>query len=131
MIVAGLSFLSGPVYCATMLPPEIKCRNSEYSGDNWGALCDNGTDELVVKGIGVCSDVDARAYTQSEKLLPAEDEDDAVHCWCRMTSPFQSQYVFIRSYVYTNECQNWCTHFCAYDIVSDKTFRNTMFKNIK
>lgn len=131
MIATGLAFVSHAALCAKILPPEIKCKNSEYSGDNWAALCDNGTDELVVKGVGVCNDVEAPAYTQTEMLTAPEDGDDAIGCWCRISSPFRSQYVFLRSYVYANECQNWCASFCARDIVSNKQLRNAIFRGIK
>lgn len=131
MIATGLAFISQAAYCAKMLPPEIKCKNSEYSGDNWAALCDNSTDELTVKGVGVCTDVEARAYTQAETLPAPEDADDAIGCWCRISNPFRSQYVFLRSYVYANECENWCASFCARDIVSNKPFRTAIFRDIK
>lgn len=111
--------------------PEIICRAPQYSDSKWVASCNNGAEDLDITGVAVCSDVvGTRRFDSTDKLSTSDDEEDNINCWCRIAAPFKSNYAFHSDVVYANECNNWCSSFCARDIITTKAFRNELFKDI-
>lgn len=111
--------------------PEITCRDTKYADNKWVAVCNNGAEDLDITGVAVCSDVTGtRQFEGVAKLDTSDDDDDNTNCWCRIATPFKSNYVFHNDTIYANECNNWCALFCARDIVVIKSFRAELFSDV-
>lgn len=111
--------------------PEITCSDTQYSEQKWLASCNNGTEDLDIVGTSVCSDTHGtQQFESAEKLSTSEDEEDNINCWCRIVTPFKSNYVFHSTSLYSTECSNWCAQFCARDITRMKAFRTALFTDI-
>ncbi len=139
IILAGtLAFLITPHYCMASTAPtkrllqsKITCSDAEFVDTKFGAICNNGDSTINVAGPAICSytpPTDGQ-YSQSDNVSTSEDED-LIYCWCRITEPFKSQYVFAYEYLYQAECENWCPNFCAQQITQNAKLRTALFSNI-
>lgn len=124
----------GGAWAATrIMPPEINCRDIEFSQMKFGAICNNGKEELGVYGVATCAadGGDRVGFAADGPVVIDVDDDENIHCWCRLADPFVSQNVFVNTYLYAGECENWCASECARALKSNGTFRTAMFSNLK
>ena len=54
--------------------------------------------------------------------------EDYKYCWCKMTSPVRSAWVYYDGRYATNEvCQMYCARHCSEDMLPDHGFRESLF----
>lgn len=62
-------------------------------------------DDAVIKGQAVCNNIPKTSSSE-------QTDPDAQYCWCKMTQPLDSRWVFLRPY--HGSCEHSCAHGCAY-----------------
>lgn len=131
--IATIVFLlSTTLTNATTLKPEITCYSGEFSASQWGAVCNNNKSDITVNGPATCSSMAPSdgLYSQTATLDTQTDDEDMIYCWCQISAPFTSQYIYINEYVYQTECENWCASFCAQNATQNQKFRDAIFSNL-
>lgn len=109
--------LNASAYCTAM---------ADDSQSNWTATCGN----VSIEGIGVCSaQFGSRGVSKSESISFNITALDNIHCWCKMTGPVVSQWVYADSRD-ANYCASECAKYCAKYIMEDATFRNILFSSV-
>ncbi len=105
-----------------------------YGGDmpayktDWTLNAEN----LVIKGIAVCSNKRGSRYadTASELTYDETDSNNNYYCWCRMISPAVSLWTYTYECEDSLECAMVCTDSCVTSIDFDSDFRSAMFSNL-
>ena len=139
LIIAG-------IICAASIPPATavtKCvalgsnttcsNNSGLTGTtNWSATCKTSNGPSVpILGIGVCSNREGSDADTSAALNTSEDVTTHTHCWCRMTSPAVSDWVFAYTFYNANDCAWQCAFYCAHSsLAASGAFRAAIFSNL-
>lgn len=97
---------------------------------NWVATCNNATDGISgisVSGVAGCSNASGGT---SDTLSTSSTVNDNRHCWCKMTSPAVSKWVYMSLMSGYSDCATNCSYMCANQLKSDSTFRAAMFGNM-
>ena len=53
--------------------------------------------------------------------------NERIYCWCRMTHPAVSRWIFHQNYTSNTNCHNMCTHYCGHYIRHYKDYREALF----
>ncbi len=130
--IALIACLISTTTYATILKPEITCYSDEFSFGQWGAICNNGTTDITITGPATCSDTAPTDGPFSKSaIIDTNEDEDMIYCWCKISAPFTSQYVYAYEYLYQTECENWCPSVCAQSATSNTKFRNSIFSDLK
>ena len=123
------------------LDPAVKGAGGKHnvSEMTWAAVFSYGT----IYGEATClSDADGKPsentvgiYTNSKgEMLPNDDtfvqRKDGGRCWCRMTHPASSRWVFYISYSNPSACASSCARDCGYGAYSNAAFRGGLFGSV-
>lgn len=110
-------------------------RNTACSGGNgaddyqidWEATC--GT--VTLKGIGICAFTHPTSFgpVVNEVHLGGRSVEDNVHCWCKMTSPAISKWVFVNTGPSLDACTIYCAHMCQ-GSATTSDFRGRLFSGL-
>ena len=96
---------------------------------DWAATCTPNGVSTPISGIGICSSTKgASQYTTATELDVSSTSNK--YCWCKMTNPAVSRWVFYRSYTSVGACALDCASLCAYLVQTDATFRAAMFDSL-
>ena len=103
----------------------------QYCTD-WAATCTTNGVSTPISGIGICSRTDgASQYATATKLYTSSTSDENLHCWCKMTSPAVSRWVFEVSYASAGSCASSCAYKCAQAVqLYLAGFRSAMFGSL-
>lgn len=138
IIIAGL-------LCTIIAPPALavtKCvaLNSssttctyEDPGDNvadWTATCTTNGVSAPIKAIGICSANKGIAGATATELEISSTVDDNLNCWCKMTSPAVSRWVFSNQSPLASGCARSCAYQCASSVRYNASFRSAMFGSL-
>ena len=87
-----------------------------------------------VSGIARCNSTSgtyARAYPEHNfdnyPVGTTVTNNSYVYCWCKMTSPVRSAWVYRRENSSASECASDCAFYCGYDVQYYSTIRGGMF----
>lgn len=144
LLIFGLMLIALPALAATVcadddviaiiLDPEINgtTHTSNTSMFEWGAQFPYGS----LWGIATCLDKEGTANT-AVKELRSEDGELAVggerngsFCWCQMTHPAISHWVFRNSFDSINDCRSSCPNLCGSNVRAFGAFRSAMFGSL-
>ncbi|MBQ0013389.1 MAG: hypothetical protein KBS86_02380 [Proteobacteria bacterium] len=95
--------------------------------NTWGVTLYTGD---KIKGETLCSSmegIDGKPGNPDE----AFDEDTSQYCWCRMTFPAVSRWVFLYDDGFAGNCANNCAGYCGYNIQFNSAFRSGMFGSVE
>ena len=93
------------------------------AGD-WGAVFPG----YEVYGVAVCNDTRGSYDVAS----PVEQTNTGgVNCWCKMTEPAVSRWVFRTSYSSASGCVDGCAAYCGLDVQLDSDFRSGVFGSVQ
>ena len=103
------------------------CSNYAGDGSNWSITCDG----VPVSGVIFCGSQDggSRGATSTAVAISSTIEDNK-YCWCKMTSPAVSQWVFANELTSASQCKTLCVLNCAYGTQSQASMRSAMFSNL-
>ena len=117
------------IYTAIILDPSVAGESRDYNTQNktWTVTFTNGS---VVSGIASCNDISgtyAQPYSGNQNNITAGYQTDQLQCWCRMTTPVRSAWVFLNTRTSTSECVSACARFCGMGFRDGATFRAGFF----
>ena len=143
IIIAGLVsvILAPPALAVTKcvaLNSSTTCTsnyNSYYNKTDWAATCITNGVSTPISGIGICSNTEES--TAGSLIYPTATEIDTSsiiydnrYCWCKMTSPAVSRWVYNSSYSSADNCSESCTRNCAHSIHYTASFRSALFGSL-
>jgi len=119
-----------------MLDPSIGGTNYSYNTaqSTWWTWFPYGT----VRGISACL---SSAYGKSRGGYVADlhdnnelvvgGETNGEHCWCKMTHPAASLWVFARTYGSASDCARNCAYDCGYSVRNHSDMRSGLFGSVR
>lgn len=81
----------------------------------------------TVKGSSACNEIAGTANTADATVSSVSGEATGVNCWCAMTKPLVSDWVYSGAYASTDACVAACSAACATNVQTSSTFRTAMF----
>lgn len=91
---------------------------------SYGAIW--GTATCIGTGGGYGVGVDDLRTADGSPAIGGERE--GLNCWCQMTHPATSRWVFQYTAATLDDCASFCTSGCAYNISNSDYFRAALFK---
>ena len=105
----------------------------QYHTD-WAATCTTNGVSTPISGIGICSSTSESSIGQTATELDTSHiPDENMYCWCKMTSPAVSRWVFPQiwsPYVSASDCAMLCAYSCAGNVIDDASFVFAMFNSL-
>ena len=80
-----------------------------------------------VSGVAVCNDTGGTVNRASNS---EQYETGGVKCWCKMTHPAVSRWVFRNSYSSASVCATYCALGCGDDVRARSDFRSGVFGSV-
>lgn len=109
-------------------PSSSTCSNysSERGQSNWSATCDG----VPVQGVAFCGSQDGGSIGATTTAVTTGTTDDSnKYCWCKMTSPAVSRWVFIAAQASPILCDYQCAAVCS-NGVRIQSVLSAMFSNL-
>ena len=129
-IICGATIINIPTYAVTKcvaLNSSTTCTNSSGKGANWSVTCNS----LPVQGVAFCGDQNGVSLgATSDNITTIATSNANLYCWCKMTSPAVSRWVFVGSTGGSDYCANTCAAQCANFARSNAIFRSALFSNL-
>lgn len=134
LIIAGVMCTTlgapafGVVQCVA-LNENTTCTGAYESGMSWATTCNS----IQVEGVAMCGNEDGGSMgAVSENPGVSTDEwleNQNIHCWCKMTSPATSLWIYIPPVLYTDGgCLSTCARLCAVELTRTQEFKEEMFR---
>lgn len=108
-----------------VLDPTLAVSSYEYNNATgvWKAKTSYGT----VTGISTCLASGGTQYKADPSVDAKGGETLGSYCWCKMTHPMASAWVFGNSYVY---CSTSCTYYCGFYFQNYSALRSGLFGSV-
>ena len=99
---------------------------------DWAATCTTNGVSTPIRGIGICSSTKGGTSTgaTATELDTSYDVNENHNCWCKMTSPAVSRWVFNRSDLPAYECAGDCAYYCAIAVQDLASVRSGLFGSL-
>ena len=112
---------------AIILDPSVEGENytKDEATKTWTTTFSYGT----VSGIATCNSTSgtyATAYPEYN-FDNNHESSEGVYCWCRMTSPVRSAWVYRSVSSSASECASYCAYYCVDYVQTSSNFRIGMF----
>ena len=106
--------------------------NTDYQyHTDWAATCTTNGVSTPISGIGICSSTSGSSAGQTATELDISATiNDNKYCWCKMTSPAVSRWVFNSSSPSAVGCARYCGHYCANNGWSRAAYLSAMFGSL-
>ena len=74
----------------------------------------------------------ANTFIDVEPGLHGTDSDgnERKYCWCKMTHPFSSRWVFSRAYASASDCVSDCARYCGTNVQINAALRGGVFGSV-
>ena len=106
----------------------------QYQGHtDWAATCTTNGVSTPISGIGICSSTDSGAGYQrptATQLDTSSTANDNRRCWCKMTSPAVSRWVFGINNMTAGSCDRYCASNCADLVRRNDDFWSALFGSL-
>ena len=114
------------------LTSSTTCTSSPAAGKlDWSANCTTGSTNVAISGIAGCSSQNGSSVgSKSDSITTSSTSDDNKYCWCKMTSPAVSSWVFYDDYGSAGNCAYYCAHSCAAHVRNSAAFRSALFSGL-
>ena len=106
---------------------------TDYSNNatnaTWSVTFANNANGGTVSGISSCNSLSGtrgQAYPEYNNQI-TQGETSGAYCWCRMTSPVRSAWVFGSTYSSASACAPNCAYDCGYYVRDNASFRGGFF----
>ena len=98
---------------------------------DWTSTCTTNGVSTPIKGIGICSANagSSTGATTTELEISSTAAENRI-CWCKMTSPAVSRWVFNSSSPSAVGCARYCGHYCANNGWSRAAYLSAMFGSL-
>ena len=138
IIIAGLvgAIVTSPslavVQCVS-LNSDMTCSPDGIYTDSldWAATCTANNARITVVGVTACSATQGTSVGQVSETLETDSAPSAnKYCWCKMTSPVVSQWVYSGNGSSEADCITGCGQFCVSAMQSKSAFRAGIVSNL-
>ena len=121
--------------CVALNSHSTMCTSDEtqYLGHtDWAATCTTNGVSTPISGIGICSIVTPTSQYDyiATQLNTSSIVSDNKNCWCRITSPAVSRWVFLSSNTSAGDCAQACAYQCAEAIKRYPATRSALFGSL-
>lgn len=133
LIIAGVmcTTLSAPAFGVVQcvaLNENTTCTGYHEHGMTWYTTCGS----IQVEGVAMCGNEDGgfMGAASENPVVSTNDQFDNqnIHCWCKMTSPATSMWIYIPPMIYTDSgCLSSCARLCAVELTRTQEFKEQMF----
>ncbi len=106
---------------------------SYYNKTDWAATCTTNGVSTPISGIGICSSTEGGSEgATATELDVSYTAGENVNCWCKMTSPAVSRWVFYFSSGSGENasCAANCAASCANRVKNRADFRSALFGSL-
>ena len=112
-------------YVTLVLDPSIEGISYPYNAANmtWNTVFPYGN----VSGVAVCNDTGGTYAVASND---EQTETGGVKCWCKMTHPAVSRWVFSSSGSSSSDCSDYCARNCGNYVRALSDFRSRFFGSV-
>ena len=99
---------------------------------DWATTCTTNATNVPIKGIGICSYIaGSEGDTRDVLTLNTEDIAANINCWCKMTSPAVSPWVYNGGdFTYVDDCMDVCGFMCTASAEHSSAFRSALFGSL-
>ena len=97
-----------------------ECTKNLTGDVKWGVVFPYGT----VYGTSVCN---GNVGTHAQVSSTDQSNEVGLNCWCKMTGPYESRWVFRGAFPENGQCSGNCAYGCAIDIEREASFRKALF----
>ena len=105
--------------------------NSYRNKTDWASTCTTNRVSTPISGIGICSSTDGGSMgATATELDTSSTAGGNKYCWCKMTSPAVSRWVFAYSGTSADGCARVCAHYCADRVQLYDTLRSALFGSL-
>ena len=116
---------------AIILDPSVSGTSETYDAaqKTWTAIFPNYT----LSGIVSCNSLtgtSGTAYPEYNNQITAGYQTNQLQCWCRMTNPVRSAWVFSNTFSSASECASSCANFCGTYVRDHAFFRRGVFGTV-
>ena len=119
------------IHTAIILDPSVDGIEGGNTYDRetatWSVTFDYGT----VSGIASCNDISGsgygKTYSGNQNNITQGYQEDQMNCWCRMTTPVRSAWVYRYECSSASECASYCAYYCVDYVQTSSNFRIGMF----
>ena len=128
--VLAVSLCSKTGIVTVVLDPSIASTGYSYNNDAgvWKANFSYGT----VTGISTCQSVKGSSQGDFSVEISANGgETNGRYCWCKMTHPMASRWVFYDDRNSVDNCQSNCTYLCGFGAERYEALRNGLFGSVQ
>ena len=102
----------------------------QYHTD-WAATCTTNGVSTPISGIGVCSSTSGSSTGQTATELDTSSTiANNKYCWCKMTSPAVSRWVFPNVQAEADYCAQNCAFHCAHNVWASASVRSALFGSL-
>ena len=102
-----------------------------HNHPDWAATCTTNGVNTPISGIGICSSTEgASRYATATELDTSSTADENLNCWCKMTSPAVSRWVFAYSTTSAGFCAQYCAGYCADLVRFYAAYRSALFGSL-
>ncbi len=112
-------------YLTVVLDPTIAGTTHTYDAGamTWKTVFPYGN----VSGVAVCNDTSGSWGVSTTVEM---QETGGVVCWCKMTHPAVSLWVFRDEHSSSSACADDCANFCGYTVQNFTGFRSGVFSSV-
>lgn len=115
-----------PLNSSTTCTGQIS-NNTSY----WVANCSTGGTDVFVRGRCGCSSQNGDGIgAKSDSITTSRTAEENMYCWCKMTTPAISSWVFTGFSGTAGSCATSCARVCASNISTYANFRSAMFSGL-
>lgn len=130
LMIGSTNLASAATKCVA-LNSSSRCTGSPNSFSekvDWKATCNN----IPITGVGVCSSTAGSKIGQTADSIAVGNTTDVnTYCWCKMTIPAVSRFVYVSRMPSAAVCSADCALICVNNVISDASFRAGMFSNLQ
>ena len=119
--------------CVALNSSSTTCtyENPGYNVADWTSTCTTNGVSTPISGTGICSSTKgASEFATATELRTSSTVDDNLNCWCKMTSPAVSRWVFRYSYSSAGACAELCVNACAHYVWVNASLRSALFGSL-
>ena len=107
-----------------ILDPSVD--GTDFSNNATNATWSTTFSDYTVSGIASCNSISGTlgtAYPEYNNQITQGYQDNGINCWCRMTSPVRSAWVFDRTISSESGCATNCAGNCGNRVRANASFR--------
>ena len=148
-VLLGMMVGTGTAYAADLMVsvavplasggavPTCSNRTAAQYTTNWNISCESsvsGKPKIQVRGIAMCADAEAGVQRGDPFTNLNLSPGNNIYCYCRMTSPWVSKWIYMTKYASNDYCFQYCVTVCGSRLTTTSTtydaYKKAMFNSL-